>query len=250
MNQMQNKVLATVNGQPITQADVEGLLLSMGQRGAQYNNEEGRKMILNQLIDQKLFLADARKNFYEADPAFKAEMERVKEDILTNFTINKALAAVRVDDSEIKQYYDENQERFQSGETVNADHILVDSEEKAQELLEKIHAGTLDFAQAAREYSSCPSGKEGGKLGDFAKGQMVPEFDQAVFGMQEGEVAGPVKTQFGYHLIRLNRKNASAPIPFAQIKEQLRGMLLQEKQQKAYESKVNQLKLLYPVDLY
>ena len=77
---------------------------------------------------------------------------------------------------------------------------------------------------------------------------MVPEFDQAVFSMNEGEVKGPVKTQFGYHLIKLNSKNAAKPFEFADIKEQIKQMMYKERQQKALQSKINQLKILYPVD--
>ena len=78
---------------------------------------------------------------------------------------------------------------------------------------------------------------------------MVPEFDEAVFKMSEGEVSGPVKTQFGYHLIKLDAKNAPREISYAEIKDQLKDLVLQEKQKKAYDSKINQLKILYPVDM-
>ena len=77
---------------------------------------------------------------------------------------------------------------------------------------------------------------------------MVPEFDQAVFALQEGELTGPVKTQFGYHLIRMNKKNEATPISYADIREELYQQVMQEKQQEAYQKKINQLKILYPVD--
>lgn len=247
---LQNKTLATVNGQPITQADVMALLYSMGQNGAQYNNEEGYKLLLNQLIEQKLFLQDAKRNLYEADPVFQAELQRLKEDALTSFAISKAVGNVTVSDAEVEQYYKENPDKCSTGEMVNADHILVESEQQAKDILSEINSGNISFADAAKKYSTCPSSQNGGNLGDFGHGQMVPEFDRAVFSMNEGEITGPVKTQFGYHLIRLNKKKPSSPLPFAQIKEQLRALLIREKQQKAYESKVNQLKLLYPVDLF
>ena len=111
-----------------------------------------------------------------------------------------------------------------------------------------IRAGKISFEDAARQYSTCPSGKQGGSLGDFARGQMVPEFDQAVFALQEGELIGPVKTQFGYHLIRMNKKNEATPISYADIREELYQQVMQEKQQEAYQKKINQLKILYPVD--
>ena len=119
----------------------------------------------------------------------------------------------------------------------------------AAELIAKIKAGEISFEDAAREHSTCPSGKSGGNLGDFGKGQMVPEFDSAVFAMEVGELsAAPVKTQFGYHVIKLNAKNAPQDTPFAEIKEEIKNALLSDKKRAAYESKLNQLKILFPVD--
>lgn len=86
-----------------------------------------------------------------------------------------------------------------------ARHILVDSEDKANELLTQIESGD-DFAQLAKEHSSCPSGKRGGDLGEFGPGQMVPEFDRVVFSEEVGKVHGPVQTQFGYHLIEVTKR--------------------------------------------
>ncbi|MBU0570591.1 MAG: peptidyl-prolyl cis-trans isomerase [Candidatus Omnitrophica bacterium] len=83
-----------------------------------------------------------------------------------------------------------------------ARHILVPSEETCEKLKTRIEAGE-DFAEIAREYSRCPSGKQGGDLGEFSRGQMVPEFDEVVFSAEIGEVQGPVKTDFGYHLIEV-----------------------------------------------
>ena len=87
-----------------------------------------------------------------------------------------------------------------------------------------------------------------GSLGEFTRGQMVPEFDQAVFSMEVGELRGPVKTQFGYHIIRLDSKKDGEPVTFDQASQQIKAHLLDEKRQKAYQSKVNQLKILYPVE--
>ena len=91
--------------------------------------------------------------------------------------------------------------------SASARHILVDTEEKALDLKNQIDGGA-DFAALAGEHSSCPSGKRGGDLGDFGPGQMVREFDEVVFSGAVGEVHGPVKTQFGYHLIEVTNRTA------------------------------------------
>lgn len=245
-----SKVLANVGGFPITEDDVTEFLMGLGQRGASYNNPEGRKVILNQLIGQKLLLLDAKRNLMEADPAFKAQLNKVKDNLLSSFAAEKAIANVSVSDKDAEEYYNANKEQFVTGDSVNASHILVDSEEKANELLAKINASEISFEDAARENSSCPSKANGGNLGDFGKGQMVPEFDEAVFAMEVGEISkAPVKTQFGYHLIKLNDKKASETMPFTEIKDEIKEGLLGEKRRAAYDSKINQLKILYPVDM-
>ncbi len=244
------EILAKVNGLAITDADVDNFLASLGPRGQSYNNPQGRAMVLEQLIHQKLFLCEAMKNLFEAEPAFKAQLKQMKDSLLTNYAMEKALSGVSVKDEEVKKFYDENPDQFQAGETVSASHILVDSEEKANEILAKIQANEISFADAAKEYSSCPSSQEGGNLGEFGRGQMVPEFDQACFTMEVGTIAGPIQTQFGYHLIQLNAKKDGGAVPFEQIAPQLKEKLLMDKQQATIQSKVNQLQILFPVDRF
>ena len=247
---MDERILAKVGTLTVTEGELEAFIAELGQRGQNYNNPEGRRVILEQLIADKLFLLDARRNLLEGDPAFRAQLNQLKDKLLIRFAAEKALSSVTVSDADAKVYYDENGEQFVTGETVNASHILVESEDLANEILTKINAGEISFEDGASNYSTCPSKANGGNLGDFSKGQMVPEFDSAVFSMNVGEISSsPVKTQFGYHLIKLNSKKDSETIPFEEIKDRIKGLLIQEKKAKAYESKVNQLKIMYPVDV-
>ena len=242
------KPLAVVNSKAIYESDIDEMIAQMGQRGAAYQSEQGRAMILEQLIAQRLFLADAMRNLYEREPEFKAQLARVKEQMLVQYSINKAVSNVKVTDEEVRKFFDDNPAQFAGQPTVAASHILVDSEELAAEIMNKINVGEISFEDAAKEYSSCPSKEQGGSLGEFGRGQMVPEFDQACFEMEEGELRGPVKTQFGYHLIRLDAKNDGESLSFDMVSEQIRDHLMAEKQQKAYQSRINQLKILYPVE--
>jgi len=244
----QSKVLAVVGGRAITDADVDRALMGLGQRAQQYNNPQGRQILLEQLINKELILMDAKKNLMEHEPEFKAELEKLKNELLANYYVEKALRQVKVNETEIRAYFDQHPEEFQGEETVSASHILVESEEKAQDLLNKIQSGEMKFEDAARGFSTCPSGQRGGDLGEFGHGQMVKEFDEACFAMEAGEVRGPVKTQFGFHLIRLDKKNPAKPVSFEEAKGLLQEKLLGEAQQKAYQSKMNQLRILYPVD--
>ena len=244
---MAEKILATVGELAVTETEVQEMIGALMQRGQNFNNPQGIDMIVEQLIGKKLLLMDARKNLYEYNEDFKRDLQKVKEEMLTNFALQKALEKVNVTDDEVKAYYDENKDSFKKGESVQASHILVDTEEKANEILAKITKGEVSFEDAARDNSSCPSSQNGGSLGEFTKGQMVPEFDEAVFNMEVGEVKGPVKTQFGFHIIKLTGKTPETLMEFEDVKPSVKEMLMGQKQQKAYESKINQLKILYPV---
>ena len=242
--------LASVNGKPITSADVDNFITAMGRNGQAYNNPQGRAAVLEQLIAQRLFLLDAQRNLLEREPAFKDQLAAIKEQLLMEYAISKCVEGVKVKEEEVQAFYDEHKDEFIAGATVNASHILMDTEEQAIQILESIKNGEITFEDAAKQYSSCPSSAEGGCLGDFAQGQMVPEFDAAVFAMEVGELAGPVKTQFGYHLIKLNAKNDAEAVSYEDIRQELYANLMQQKQQAAYQSKINQLKILYPVDKF
>ena len=244
------KVLASVNGKQITQADVENMIASMGQQGQAYRNPQGYEAVLEQLINQNLLLLDAQRNLYEREPAFKAQLNRVKDELLVNYAIEKAIASATATPDDAKKYFEENAEMFAGQPTVSASHILVETEDEANALLAKIQAGEISFADAAAENSKCPSSRNGGSLGEFSRGQMVPEFDEACFSMQVGELRGPVQTQFGYHLIQLDAINEAKPLAFSDVRDELVRRLTAEKQQAAYRSKLNQLKILYPVDTF
>lgn len=244
----QSKVLAVVGGKAITEEDVQRTLMNLGSRAAQYNTPQGKQIILDQIINKELVVLDAKKNLMEHDAEFKAELEKLKKELLANFYVDKFLRDVKVSDEEMKKYFDEHREEFQGEETVSARHILVEEKARATDLLEKIQKGEMTFEDAAKGFSTCPSSQRGGDLGEFGKGQMVKEFDEAVFSMEVGEVRGPVQTQFGYHLIKLEKKNAAKPVSFEEAKAELHQRLLAEAQQKAYQSKMNQLRILYPVD--
>ena len=244
------KIMAKVGTLTVTEDEVFDFLASLGQRGQAYNNPEGIKIILEQLIGQKLLLLDARRNLFEGEAEYRAQLAKLKDQLLVSYAQNKIFATVTVSDKDARDYYDNNKEKFMSGETVNASHILVDTEEQASSILEKINAGEISFEDAAREYSSCPSKENGGSLGDFGRGQMVPEFDKAVFQMEEGQISSsPVATEFGFHLIKLNKKNEATLTPYEKIEPQLKEALKNEKARAAYESKINQLKIMYPVDI-
>ena len=195
----EQNILATIDGVNITDADLDAYIANLPKE----------------------------QQAYAAYPQFR-------EHALKQLAINSVLKDITVTDEEMQAFYKENPQHFEKGETVHAKHILVDSEEKAQDIMNKITAGDIYFEDAAKEFSSCPSNAQGGDLGEFGKGQMVPEFDQAVFAAEVGKVVGPVKTQFGYHLIKVEDKKDASVTPFDEVKEQIREKMLKNKKNQAY----------------
>ena len=127
---MDNKILAKVGGLTVMESEVNEMVASLMQRGQNLDNPQGRAMVLEQLIANKLLLLDAQKNMYEYNAEFKAQMKKIKEDMLVNFAMAKTLEAVKpATDDEVKAFYEANKERFVAGESVSASHILVDSDD-------------------------------------------------------------------------------------------------------------------------
>ncbi len=246
----EDRILATVAGDAITESDIEEMLFSMGQSAEAYNNPKGRGAILEQLINRKLLLLDAKRNLFERDAEFKEELARVKDELLYNYAVKKAVASVRVTDDEVKSFYEEHKSDLMTREKINVSHILVDDKDRCEEIKREIEEGVISFEDAAKKYSSCPSASSGGALGEASRGQFVPEFEDVAFSAEPGKISGPVETQFGYHLIKVNEKIAASEMDYGDIKEQLKASIIQDKQQKAYQSKVRQLAIMYPVDKF
>lgn len=227
-------IIAKVNGKEITQADMDLLIKTLGpQRAAQFQNEEGQKQLVDELVNQELFYFDAVDTDLESSEDFQAELAVAKANILKQLNIKKTLDTVTATEEDAKKFYEENKEKFVRPMTVTASHILVDTEEKADEIYAAIEGGK-DFAEAATEFSSCPSKERGGDLGPFGKGQMVPEFEEAALAMEVGKVSSPVKTQFGFHIIKLTDKTEEGTSPYEEVKAQIEQQLVIMGQNDAY----------------
>ncbi|MGV2687027.1 peptidylprolyl isomerase, partial [Clostridium perfringens] len=126
-----------------------------------------------------------------------------------------------------------------------AKHILVDSKELCDKIKSEIDSNEITFEEAAVKYSTCPSKEQGGYLGAFGRGMMVPEFEEAAFNLEIGVVSDSVQTQFGYHLINVEEKNEGKEMLFDEVKDQIVNTLLQEMQQRKYLDVVKELEKKY-----
>lgn len=246
---MENKVLAVVNGRQITERDIDESISRFPKDRQQYlSSDEGRKQLLEQIISFELVYVDSVNKGLENDEEYKTQLEIMKREMLTQLGIKKLLESVKVSDEEAKAYYKANKSQFKNQSSVSAKHILVDSEQKALDIKKEIEAGKA-FEEAAREYSSCPSKDQGGNLGSFSRGQMVPEFEAAAFTQEVGIVGEPVKTQFGYHLIKVENKSDEEDRAFEEVKASITDRLIQERQNMKYMQYTEELKTKYNVEM-
>ena len=244
-----DKVLAEVNGKKITGVDYNLFIDSLNPQLKQYfGGEELNKDVVNELVYQALLYEDAMEKGMDKEDEFIQVVEKTKESMLKTYALGKLLATAEVKDEDIKKFYEENKDAFKQGESADASHILVEEEDKAREIYEKIKNGG-DFEELAKEYSTCPSKEKGGNLGTFTKGQMVKEFEDAVFENEVGTITEPVKTQFGYHIIKINQKNDARELSFDEVKDRIVEQVRRQKEQEIYNEKITELKDKYEVKM-
>lgn len=243
------QVLAVVNGKEITGEDYNLFMQSMDPQLAQYFMAGGHeKEIIDELISQQLLFEDAKEKKLNEDEEFKKVLAKTQESLLKTYAIGKLLEEVEVTDKDLEDFYNANAEKFDLPKSVQASHILVEDEEVAKDLYEKIKNGE-DFAEIAQENSTCPSSERGGDLGTFYPGQMVPEFDQAVFSMEVDEISEPVKTQFGYHIIKVTAVNEAKKNTLSDVRTEVRDEVKRVKEQTAYMDKIKELSEKYDVQV-
>lgn len=223
------KVVAKIDGQDITEGDVATAMVDLG-RALQNVPEDKRKGVaLQRLIEMKVLSAQAVKDGLDKSADFKARLANVTSQLLTSEYV-KVKVEGAVTDAELDERYKKEIAGFDPPEEVKASHILVKTEEEAKAVLEALAKGG-DFAKLAGEKSQDPGSKDqGGDLGFFGKGQMVPEFEAAAFELKPGETTkAAIKTQFGYHVIKVFEKRKQ-PVPaFADVKDQVRELVAGEK---------------------
>jgi len=240
------KVLATVNGIEITEEIVDSTIAKFPpDRRAYFESEFGRAQLLDQIVNVELVNAYGLEIGVQNDDFYRTQLEQAEKDIRFNATMNRIMGDVAVTDEEILDKYNSNPAEFSGPESVSAMHILVDSEEQANEIRNQIINEEKSFEDAAKEYSSCPSKEAGGDLGSFGRGMMVPEFENVAFDIDLDLVSEPVQTQFGYHLIKVyDRKNAELQ-SFDDVKDTIKNALMQEKQMEKYNELIQELRDKY-----
>lgn len=220
-------VVATVNGQNIHRSQVADAYSRLPAQYQQVPIEQIFPALLDSMIDAKLAAIQAVKDKVHETEQFKAELAAFRERLLGSTLIQNAVEA-QVTAKAVSDRYSQVVKDLAGQVEVHARHILLKTEDEAKAVIKDL-AGGADFADMAKKKSTGPSGPNGGDLGFFGKGQMVPEFEKAAFAMDKGGVSKtPVKTQFGWHVIKVEDKRAQKAPSLEEMEPQIRQSLTRE----------------------
>jgi peptidyl-prolyl cis-trans isomerase C len=237
-------VIATVGGKPITEGELSLAAEDIGQQLQQVPPDQQRAFLLSVLIDMKVMAEAARENALDQTDEYKLRAAFLEDKALRRLFFSEKIANAVTPDT-VKALYDKYVADFKPVEEVHARHILVATEEEAKAVKADLDAGK-PFEVEAMAKTTDPSGKNnGGDLGFFSKGQMVPEFETAAFSLEVGKVSEPVQSQFGWHIIKVEEKRQSAPQPFEQMQQQLGQQAIYD----AYDAAVAEYKAKLTVEI-
>ena len=214
-----NPVLAKVNGSEIRQSDVTLAEEELGPSLAQMDPATKKENVLAFLIDMKIVAKAAEAKKIEDRDDFKARLAFARNRLLMDNLLAAEGKAATTQEA-MKKVYDEAAKQIEGEQEVHARHILVENEDEAKAIAAELKKGA-DFPELAKKKSKDPGASDGGDLGFFTKDQMVPEFSAVAFSLEPGKISDPVKSQFGWHIIKVEEKrNRKAP-DFDQVKSQI-----------------------------
>lgn len=239
------KVLATIDGDKITlqefNKELDKIPMNMKMLVA---SESGKKNYLDRLVVKKLLLKEAAKAKIESEKDFQERVNDIKEQLLIETLLKKKITAdTQMSEDDVKKYYEDHKEEFRKDREINTRHILLKTEEEAKQVQSKLQKGE-DFTELAKKYSIDPNVRQsGGEIGFQPKGSLIPEYESAAFKLTKvGQVSGIVKTQFGYHIIRLEGVKPPTYVPLEEVKDFIKQKNAQEKQKEVLEKYIEELK--------
>ncbi|MFP4386074.1 MAG: peptidylprolyl isomerase [Alphaproteobacteria bacterium] len=219
-----NPVVARVDGKEIKRQEIIDLLNNMPAQMRQVPVEQLYPMALEQAIGNRLADRKAATSGLENDPKVQKQLWEARKQIIRTSFIEQKVSE-RISEEALQEEYSRYVENFPEVEEVKAAHILVDDKKTAEEIIKKLDDGA-DFAELAREYSKDGSAERGGELGYFAENEVVPEFAEVAFETEPGTYADePAKSEFGYHVVRVDEKRMRPPVPYEQVMPYIRQEL-------------------------
>ena len=258
-------VIATVAGEKITTRDIDQTLNSFpAQMRAGLDTPAGRKQMLQELITFHLLAKSGKDQGLEKTDEYKQALAAFEKQQLATMAAEKAAGKgdATITEAQARAYYESHKAAFVVPEAVRASHILIavgrgaskaDDEAalaKAKKILADIKAGKITFEEAAQKDSSCPSRTNGGDLNFFVKGQMVAPFEEAAFALKKGQMTDePVKTEFGYHIIKVTDRRESSEQSFDTVKKDIILDLANEARAQAFDKVIDELTSKYGVEI-
>lgn len=222
-NAMAAVEIAKIGSKAITDSDLKGLVgnVSEGQKQQINGDPEIKNRMVDNLVVEELFVQEAEKTGVNKDKDYQTALDRARRQILAQRYLQKNVQP-KITDTNVKAFFDKNKSRYSQDE-VHAQHVLLKDEAEAKEVYGKAKKGD-DFETLAKKYSKDPSAAQnGGDLGFFTRSRMVPQFADKAFSMAKGEISEPVKSPFGWHVIKVIDKREGKPIKFDEIKDQVKG---------------------------
>ena len=224
----EDKVVATIDGNPVYASQLALAEAEMGSQFQRLPEDQRRAAVLSALIDIKLMAKQAEEAGVPETEDFKKKLQFLRDRTLHNEYFRTQVVEALTED-EVRARYEKEIAAMPAEQEIRARHILVDSEEQAKAIIAELDAGK-DFVELAKEKSTGPSGEQGGDLGYFTRGRMVPEFEEAAFALEPGTYTKePVKTEFGWHVIEVEDKRDAAPPTYEQVADQIQRLMMQEK---------------------
>ena len=238
-------VVARVGGEEIHLSDMAEAAQSLPDEVRSMPPAVLYPMLLDQMIDRKALVIAARKQGLDKDPAVERSVAHATDQVLQNAILSRDIGPL-VTEASIRARYDQTIASKPGEEEAHARHILVPDEATAKKIIAELKGGA-DFTELAKKNSTDPAAQQGGDLGFFKKGDMVPEFADAAFALKPGEVTQtPVHTQFGWHVIKLEEKRTAPPPTFEQAHDEIRQQIIQE----AVRADLEKLKVGVPVQKF
>jgi len=232
-------ILASFGEQTITLGEFTQLWEEVPE---EYKLQLDKSMILDQMISEILLIQEAKNMGLEEDNDVLEQIKKMTEQILVQALIEREiLDKIDVNDEEVSEYYEQNKDNFTEKEQVHLYNILLETEEEAQDILEQLKAGG-DFSEIAKEKSTGPSAAQGGDLEYIAKGTIIPEIEEVVFALELEELSEVVKTDFGFHILKITEKKPETVKTLEEVKEEIIQTLLPTKQKEAFENLLEELK--------
>ena len=219
------EVIALVNGEPLTKMEFDQMLQLVNPQ-ARAMIAQNKSRLMRELVLQELLAQEGRRIKLDQDPVIQARLKVQTSSALARSVIQKYVEEKSgINDDTIRQHYEAHKGDYMAAEKVSASHILLKTEAEAKAVREELAQGK-DFAELAKQKSTGPSAPNGGSLGSFERGRMVPAFENAAFAMQPGDISDPVQTQFGWHVIMVTERTAGQQRTFDESKNEIRQQLV------------------------